>query len=54
VLGGSIRIVTSPFGGLSLDVDDEEDYRILQERYEDWMAIHEATGVQEQHTGSDS
>jgi GTP:adenosylcobinamide-phosphate guanylyltransferase len=54
VLGGSIRIVTSPFGGLSLDVDDEEDYRILQERYEDWMAIHEATGVQEQHTGSGS
>jgi GTP:adenosylcobinamide-phosphate guanylyltransferase len=43
VLGGSIRIVTSPFGGLSLDVDEEEDYRILGERYADWIAIHDAT-----------
>ena len=38
-LGGSIKIVISPFGGLSLDVDDEEDYRILSECYEDWAAI---------------
>jgi GTP:adenosylcobinamide-phosphate guanylyltransferase len=43
VLGGSIRVVTSPYGGLSLDVDDEEDYRILKSRYQDWIAIHEAT-----------
>jgi GTP:adenosylcobinamide-phosphate guanylyltransferase len=43
VLGGSIRVVISPFGGLSLDVDDEEDFEILSKRYEDWMAIHNAT-----------
>ena len=43
VLGGSIRIVTTPFGGLSLDVDDEQDYEILKTRYEDWIAIHQAT-----------
>ncbi len=42
VLGGSVRIVVTPFGGLSLDVDEEEDYRILSERYEDWIAIHNA------------
>jgi GTP:adenosylcobinamide-phosphate guanylyltransferase len=43
VLGGSIRVVITPFGGLSLDVDDEEDYTILKQRYEDWMVIHRAT-----------
>ena len=43
VLGGPVRLVVSPFGGLSLDVDDEEDFRILTARYHDWMAIHEAT-----------
>lgn len=39
VLGGSVRTVITPFGGLSLDVDDEEDFRILNARYEDWAAI---------------
>ncbi len=43
VLGGSIRIVTSPYGGLSLDVDEEEDLRVLKVRYQDWIAIHNAT-----------
>jgi GTP:adenosylcobinamide-phosphate guanylyltransferase len=43
VLGGSIRVIITPYGGLSLDVDDEEDYRILSDLYPDWMAIHEAT-----------
>ena len=38
-LGGLIKIVITPFGGLSLDVDDEEDYRILDACYEDWAAI---------------
>ena len=42
VLGGPVRLVTSPFGGLSLDVDDEEDLRKLAGRYHDWMAIHNA------------
>jgi molybdopterin-guanine dinucleotide biosynthesis protein A len=39
VLGGSIRMVTTPYGGLSLDVDDEEDFRILNQRFNDWFAI---------------
>ena len=29
VLGGPVKIVITPYGGLSLDVDDEEDFRIL-------------------------
>lgn len=43
VLGGSIRVVTTPYGGLSLDVDDPEDYEILKKRYRDWMEIHNST-----------
>jgi GTP:adenosylcobinamide-phosphate guanylyltransferase len=39
VLGGSVRTVITPFGGLSLDVDDEEDYRVLSARYTDWAEI---------------
>lgn len=39
VLGGPVKVVVSPYGGLSLDVDDEEDFRILNESYEDWAAI---------------
>jgi molybdopterin-guanine dinucleotide biosynthesis protein A len=42
VLGGSIRIVITPYGGLSLDVDEEEDYRILDQHYADWSAIGSA------------
>lgn len=39
VLGGPVKIVVTPFGGLSLDVDDQEDYRILDARYHDWAEI---------------
>ena len=39
VLGGPVKIVVTPYGGLSLDVDDEEDFRILNQSYEDWAAI---------------
>jgi len=39
VLGGPVQIVITPYGGLSLDVDDQEDFRILDERYKDWAAI---------------
>ncbi len=42
IIGGRLRFVTTPFGGLSLDVDDEEDFEVLSTRYHDWMAIHEA------------
>jgi GTP:adenosylcobinamide-phosphate guanylyltransferase len=41
-LGGSIRIVVTPFGGLSLDVDDEDDFRMLDARYTDWAEITES------------
>ena len=39
VLGGTIKIVITPFGGLSLDVDNEEDYQVLNRRYEEWSRI---------------
>jgi hypothetical protein len=39
VLGGPVKIVITPFGGLSLDVDDEEDFRVLDACYEEWAAI---------------
>lgn len=39
VLGGPVRMVITPYGGLSLDVDFEEDYRVLKERFEDWATI---------------
>lgn len=39
VLGGPIRIVVTPYGGLSLDVDNEEDYRVLDQRFEEWSKI---------------
>lgn len=39
VLGGPVKIVITPYGGLSLDVDDEEDFQVLNNRYEDWAAI---------------
>jgi len=39
VLGGPVRMVVTPFGGLSLDVDEEEDYRVLANRYADWMRV---------------
>jgi len=39
VLGGSVRLIVTPYGGLSLDIDDEEDYRILSHRFSEWCAI---------------
>lgn len=39
VLGGPVKIVITPFGGLSLDVDDEEDFRILDACFAEWAAI---------------
>jgi len=36
ILGGSVRLVSTPYGGLSLDVDDEDDYNVLQQRFGDW------------------
>lgn len=42
VLGGAVRLVVSPYGGLSLDVDDEADYALLRANYRQWMAVSEA------------
>ena len=42
VLGCPLRLIITPFGGLSLDVDDAGDLRVLDQRYHDWMAIHKA------------
>lgn len=39
VLGGPVKVVITPFGGLSLDVDDEEDLRILDACFDEWAAI---------------
>jgi GTP:adenosylcobinamide-phosphate guanylyltransferase len=39
VLGGTVRIVVTPYGGLSLDVDNEDDFRILDRRFDQWSQI---------------
>jgi molybdopterin-guanine dinucleotide biosynthesis protein A len=39
VLGGSVRLVVTPYGGLSLDADNEEDFAVLSRRFEDWRRI---------------
>jgi len=50
VLGGSVKIIVSPYGGLSLDVDDPQDYKVLNARYKDWAAITAAVkGLVEEH-----
>jgi hypothetical protein len=36
VLGGTVKLVNTPYGGFSLDVDDDEDYRVLNSRFDDW------------------
>jgi len=38
VLGGAVRMVITPYAGLSLDVDNEQDFDILSARFEDWSA----------------
>ncbi len=39
VLGGSMKLVQSPYGGLSLDVDDEDDYAMLLANYREWIEV---------------
>jgi CTP:molybdopterin cytidylyltransferase MocA len=39
LLGGPINLVETPYGGLSLDADEEEDYRVLAARLDDWGDI---------------
>jgi hypothetical protein len=37
VLGGTVKMIITPYGGFSLDVDDEEDFRVLSLRFDDWF-----------------
>lgn len=39
VLGGTVKMVITPYGGLSLDVDNEEDYRVLNQRFDEWSGV---------------
>ena len=39
VLGGPIRVVITPYGGLSLDADNEDDFRVLNTRFEEWISV---------------
>ncbi len=39
VLGGTIKLIITPYGGFSLDVDDEEDFRVLGQRFDDWFLL---------------
>jgi len=39
VLGGKIKIVVTPYGGLSLDADNEEDFHLLNQRFEEWKEV---------------
>jgi len=36
VLGGPVRMVITPYGGLSLDADNEDDFQVLSRRFGDW------------------
>ena len=39
LLGGSIKIIITPNGGISLDVDDEKDFEVLSQRFDDWKPL---------------
>lgn len=39
VLGGAIKIVITPYGSLSLDADNEEDFLVLSQRLEEWKSV---------------
>jgi GTP:adenosylcobinamide-phosphate guanylyltransferase len=39
VLGGTVRMVITPWGGLSLDADNDDDFQVLSQRFEDWRRI---------------
>jgi GTP:adenosylcobinamide-phosphate guanylyltransferase len=39
VLGGSVRMVITPWGGLSLDADNDDDFQVLSRRFEDWRQM---------------
>ena len=38
-LGGPVRVVITPYGGLSLDADSDQDFQVLSNRFEEWSRI---------------
>jgi GTP:adenosylcobinamide-phosphate guanylyltransferase len=42
VLGGTVRMVITPYGGLSLDADNEDDFSMLNQKFEQWKSIDPA------------
>ena len=38
LFGAPVCLVVSPFGGLSIDVDDQEDYLIIGHRFAEWSS----------------
>lgn len=47
VLGGPVRMVITPYGGLSLDADNEDDFKVLNQCFEDWQKMPPAEGIPE-------
>jgi len=43
LLQTDVKAILSPYGGLSVDIDTEEDYRIIDERFEDWLELQYQT-----------
>jgi GTP:adenosylcobinamide-phosphate guanylyltransferase len=39
VLGGAVRMVITPWGGLSLDADNDDDFQVLSRRFEEWRRL---------------
>lgn len=39
LLAGSVRFVVTEGGGCALDVDNERDFDVMKERYDDWHAL---------------
>jgi CTP:molybdopterin cytidylyltransferase MocA len=44
VLGGPVHLVDTPYGGISLDVDEDNDYRVLTQRFDEWQHYGPLTG----------
>jgi len=55
VLGGPVRLVVSPYGSLSLDVDDEADFELLRNHFDRWQqeveSLDRAASASEQGEG---
>ncbi len=41
VLGGPVRMIITPYGGLSLDADNEVDFQVISQRFEEWLRLEE-------------